>query len=446
VRLHTAIVVATIVWAGYTAGAQQSALSRTPDRIERLSRWLDAVARHELGAGDDPLLRVASWDRNTLWQVWMDVGAIVSLVRDPSVLVFYTPVESEPFSGVFRLPQPKIRMRVIPYSRDQVKSLQSIARDVTTKGGEDRVLKRGAVLHSDIAMLGAAQLVVPDPARRPRSDSIMLFMADGQQTGVDDAGVHWEMGRRLLDRVRPKGTRKLGADPGYDETVRLWYLAGSAYMQATEQMDPWHVDRSVQLFPHDPEVLFLAACAREVFSGPQIQGVLQSMTLSRDLFSLVGSEGDELRNAERLFRASLELDHPLRSEARIRLGRVLGRRGRHQEAIVELRRATMETQNQLLLYYGNMFLGTEAAALGLVDEARQAYDRAGALYPLAQSPRLAMGALAANTGDRAAALSVIEPVLGADEPQLADDPWWSYYRSQARDLEGVVSALHESVQ
>ena len=31
---------------------------------------------------------------------------------------------------------------------------------------------------------------------------------------------------------------------------------------------------SVQLFPRDPEMLFLAACAREMFSGPQIQNVL----------------------------------------------------------------------------------------------------------------------------------------------------------------------------
>ena len=122
-------------------------------------------------------------------------------------------------------------------------------------------------------------------------------------------------------------------------------------------------------------MLFFAACAREMFSGPQIQNVLQSMTLARELFSLIGSEGDELRSAERLFRESLQRD-PDRTEARIRLGRVLGRRGRHQEAIVELRRATMATKNRLLMYYGNLFLGAEADALGLTDEARQAYERA----------------------------------------------------------------------
>jgi Flp pilus assembly protein TadD len=54
----------------------------------------------------------------------------------------------------------------------------------------------------------------------------------------------------------------------------------------------------------------------------------------------IGDVGAELGKAERLFRQSLELN-PKQVEARIRLGHVLGRRGRHQEAIVELRRATM---------------------------------------------------------------------------------------------------------
>jgi hypothetical protein len=430
-----------MLWAGLTAGGQD----RTPDRVDRLRQWLEAVEQHELGEVDEPLQRVASWDRNTLWLVWMDVGTIVSLAREPNILVFSTPRELEPFSGIFRVPQPaRLPMRVIPYGREEIRRLQAVAKEVMNRGGENRVLKRGAVLHSDIAMVGG-ETANQDQARRPRTGSVMLFLADGQQTGVDDASVQWEMGRRLLDRVRPRNTRKLGPDPGADETVRRWYLAVNGYMQATEQMEAWHVDRSRQLFPRDPEMLFFAACAREWFSGPQVQNTLQSTNLSRDLFNLIGSEEDELRNAERLFRESLEHD-PRQNEARIRLGRILGRRGRHKEAIVELRRATKEMQNRLLLYYGNMFLGAEADALGLGDEARQAYTRAAGLYPRAQSPRLALSTLAMSQGDRAGALSTIQPVLSRDEPQLADDPWWSYYTSQTRNLEGVVTALYEHVR
>jgi tetratricopeptide (TPR) repeat protein len=253
------------------------------------------------------------------------------------------------------------------------------------------------------------------------------------------------MGRRLLDKVRPKTSRRLGPDPGADETVRLWYLASSAYMQAVEQLDAWHIDRSVQLFPGDAEILFLAACARETFSGAQIQSVLASMTVSRDRFDLIGDEGDELRKAERLFRESLERN-PKQIEPRIRLGRVLGRRGRHQDAIVVLRRATMETENRLLQYYGQMFLGAEAAALDLTDEARRAFERAAELYPDAQSPHLAISALATRMGDRAEAVAAIEPVLTGDDPLRSDDPWWGYYTSQARGLVEIVEALHEAVR
>jgi tetratricopeptide (TPR) repeat protein len=215
-------------------------------------------------------------------------------------------------------------------------------------------------------------------------------------------------------------------------------------MQSVEQVDAWHVDRSVQIFPQDPETLFVAGCAREVFSGPQIQSVLLSTTLSRELFNLYGDEGEELRRAEQLYRESLERD-PNRAETRIRLGRVLNRRGRHQDAIVELRRATMATKNRLLLYYGNMFLGDAADALGLADEARQAYKQASELFDLAQSPRLALSSMAARAGDRSGALAEIETVLGRDQPELADDPWWGYYTSQSRALEGVWTALRVAV-
>jgi tetratricopeptide (TPR) repeat protein len=432
-----------MLWTGSVTQGQDSAVERKLDRIDRLRQWLDAVEEHEPGVPDDALMRVASWDRTTLWRIWIDVTSIVSLVREPDVAVFYQPVEDEPFSGIFRTLQPRYKTRTISYGWSDVKRLQVIADEVKERGGENRILTRGASLHADIVMLEAVGTLALGRPQRSRSSLFMVYMSDGQQTGVDDGSVQWEMGRRLLDKVRPQGSRT--NNPGGDETVRLWYLASNAYMQAFEQLDAWHVDRSVQLFPRDPEILFLAACAREMLSGPQVQGVLRSTTIARGLFSQIGDEGQELEKTERLFRQSLERD-PTRTEARIRLGRVLGRRGRHREAVVELRRATMETQNRLLQYYGQMFLGAEAAALDLVDEARGAYERAGELFPSAQSPRLGISALATRAGDRGGALAAIKPVVNGGEPLLADDPWWSYYTSQARDLVGITDALHAALQ
>ena len=113
-RLRTALVIVVMLWTGSATRGQGSAIDRTPDRVDRLSQWLDAVEQHEPGAADDALLRVASWDRMTLWRVWIDAGTIVSLVRDPNVLVFDAPTESEPFSGAFaRAGSAFLRSRVI---------------------------------------------------------------------------------------------------------------------------------------------------------------------------------------------------------------------------------------------------------------------------------------------------------------------------------------------
>ena len=117
-----------------------------------------------------------------------------------------------------------------------------------------------------------------------------------------------------------------------------WYLASSAYMQAVEQLDGWHFERAVQLFLAIERPCSLQRAPARTFSGPQIQNVLApGRRCFRAICSISsGDEGDELGKAERLFRQSLEWIQADRSR-RIRLGRVLGRRGRHQDAMVELR-------------------------------------------------------------------------------------------------------------
>jgi tetratricopeptide (TPR) repeat protein len=406
--------------------------------------WLEAVERHVPGNADDPVLLVRDWDGATLRLIWVDFTTIVSLIREPDVGIFFAPVE--PIGNVpSRAQGPPRRSVQILYSRTELNELRVMAKRVADRGGENRILKRGAMLHADTAMLAPAESTRPRRFAQPGPSAITLRFTDGQEAGLDEAASHWEMGRRLLDKIRTKGAKDLRPDPGADETARLWYLAGAAHMQRIQNLHPWHVERSVQLFPQDPEILFFAACLHEALSGPQFQMAMQSASVPRDVHFDIGSEGAELRDAERLFRQSLERN-PMRIETRIRLGRVLGRRGRHEEAARVLRQALTATENRLLLYYGNMFLGAEAEALGRADEARQAYGRAAALYSLAQSPRLALSALATRAGDRTSALRTIESVLNRDDVDQADDPWWSYYISQARGTDALLDALHQRIQ
>jgi tetratricopeptide (TPR) repeat protein len=129
----------------------------------------------------------------------------------------------------------------------------------------------------------------------------------------------------------------------------------------------------------------------------------------------------ELRRAEDLFRRALERDAGL-VEARLRLAHVLGDRGRHEEAREQLLQATRNPLPRLLDYYGSLLLGREEQALGNAGAARRAFERAAALFPSAQSPRIALSHVALMRGDRQSAVGALAPVGGAT-PTVDEDPW-----------------------
>ena len=90
-----------------------------------------------------------------------------------------------------------------------------------------------------------------------------------------------------------------------------------------------------------------------------------------------------------------------------------------------------------------MFLGNEEHDLGERDAARACYDRASALFPTAQSPRIALSALARQRGDRVEALGAMRRVLNlpADE-RRREDPWWSYHFWFDKNAEMLLRDLY----
>ena len=153
----------------------------------------------------------------------------------------------------------------------------------------------------------------------------------------------------------------------------------------------------------------------------------------------VGSDTAELRTAETFLRRAVTAD-ATHVEARLRLARVVGQLGRHQEAATELRRAAGETEDPLLLFYAHLFLGREEEAQGHAGEARTAYERAATLYPSAQSPRLALSQLAWHAHDRDGALQALQPPADADSD---DDPWFSYRFAQGRHFDELLDTLRK---
>jgi len=122
---------------------------------------------------------------------------------------------------------------------------------------------------------------------------------------------------------------------------------------------------------------------------------------------------------------------------------VIGGLGRHAEAASELRRAVGELTDEQQLYYAELFLGAEEAALGNREAARIAYERAAALFPQAQSPLLGLSEIARRSGDRNGALRAIGRLfaLPGDERDEHDDPWWWYHTAQARDADDLLEAM-----
>src|SRR5262245_29354816 len=276
-------------------------------RITRLERWLDATAAHRPGALDDNIRLVSTWNQQQLRLIWVDVLTVVSLIRAPDVSIFFV---SEPVRAGQNTrqisPVATNRSQRVLYTVGELRRLRAIAKQGSASGEpgrENGLLKRGAMLHADIEILvGRSDVSAGNSG--PGPGGATLRMDDGQQLGLTNTVSHWNMGRRLLDSVRPlesKNGFKTKPDPGADETVRRWYLAGCTFMLRTRFIEVDHFSRALELFPNDPDVLFFVASVHEYVAGVRTQSVMRSMKGPRDVNFDIQEEGAELRLAEQLY-------------------------------------------------------------------------------------------------------------------------------------------------
>lgn len=280
----------------------------------------------------------------------------------------------------------------------------------------NQILLRGAALHADIA-----RLLPDDTVRRSASQRTAYIVRDGRWLGVRYISMHWQFGRALLDSVTP--------EPASHPGVHAWYLETSDDLARLRQFAAAvdHHARARQLFPSDPAILFASGVLHERFASAALQAAAISVTeANRDSAALSSAQG-ELTRAERFFRRTLT-HRPDHVEARIRRGRVLSDLGRDEEAAGELRRAVDDGASGALLYLAQLFLGRAEDARGNDSAARTAFERASALYPRAQSPRLALSQMARRMGDRAAAQHQLQAIAKLpDDERRREDPWWLYY-------------------
>ena len=433
--------------------------SAQDSRITRLEQWLVAIARHTPGEDDDALEEIASWPNRDLEDLWIDTNVLVQVMRGSKADRFSVRTEKRRTSTQILYSKTQLgQLRGLACAAGGVlmgagcmlakageglgpdlRQLAVLARSAKLRGDDNYILRWGALLHGDVAVLAPLAMIVPAETRSTaRPERFRMEISDGREVGLNQSAVHWEIARMLLDFVIPRGGDR--ADPGHDDMVRQWYRATSAWMQRHEDHDKAHLDRARELFPADPDILFLSACQRETYAGVQIQTAVRSAVLATGVTLDVRSGRTELREAETFFRRTLELK-PDYAEARMRLGRVLAVLGRHADAAAELRRALEALTEAQLRYYASLFLGAEEEALNNREAARTAYEHAATLAPIAQSPLLALSQLARRSGDRAAALRAMDRMFALEIDDPHDDPWWWYYVDQARDADDLLEAM-----
>jgi tetratricopeptide (TPR) repeat protein len=409
---------------------QAAPAAQQPPELLLLSRWVRSVERHEPAGADVEAATIAVWSRDDLRTTVATLQSLRDALQKarqadgtrPDLQYIYT-------RGGYRL------------SAQQAQTLLGLTDEEARRGDTNRLLRRGAMLHSDIAMLAQDGLVSAAGPTVPGTTPVgaTILVSDGRVRGPDDTDRHWLMARWLVAAMTP--------DPSRDEWVRQWYRAAAARMRRDSLLataEPL-LERARQLFPTDAFFPFHAGCLHEALASPPIQSVIGSAGPQRGGRVAAMLSGPHWEQAARDFASALVLQ-PSWPEARVRLGRVLGLRGRHKEAAATLRRALDETHDLPLVYFGSLFLGAEEQALGREAEARASYERARTCRPGAQAPRLAISQLARRAGDRVQALAELRAVLTLPSDEVSRyDPLWDYHVSRTSEADILFTELRSQL-
>ncbi len=365
-------------------------------QLRKVEEWRTAAVQHNPGKPDAAAVMIGNCDERDL----------------DLVIKFVTKLASQP-AGTARHTLARASIRRILQLTDQE----------AKRGDLNRILKQGALLHTDIALLGLET--------KGYLDEPTAAINDGR-VAVLPRTLHLEFARRLINTVSPS--------PSRDPMVRQWYIATTAHLQSRRLLAyaRQNLENALRILPSDDRILFYAGVLHETWASSLHQNIL----LPPRVQMTYGSKESELKRARELFRKSIEAN-PNSAETHLRLGRVLGLLGNHRQAVPELQQAAASIKDPQLVYYISLYLGYEFAVLSRRSEAREQYERAALLYPTAQSPLFALSQLANSSGNVEGAWLAIQRVF--ELPRMdswKDDPWWTYDVSPVRDADALVAEFY----
>jgi tetratricopeptide (TPR) repeat protein len=442
-------------------GHAQPARAQSPQSADALTAWVETVRTHSPGKPDAALERIAT----------LKYSERVTL--NSAMRLFLSAVRGEP----------------IATKSVEQRRIMDLFRAAQANPGLAAFLERAAVVHADSAIFRDRFLDFVDDAPTPqpmsfdstsglpsssrnRAPSSPLLIneeaavhTDGRVVGRSTINWNWVFARSLLDMVLAppaaeyqakigpcRGAECLGtfSKPSRVGTeadrvfIAEWYHATDAYMLAAGR----HADLKRQLahaaevLPEDARILFDRGCYAETLGLPIYQ-VLPAdpgqAFSSRRIVMNVPSEDKTDAEAEELFRHAIDVD-PGYAEARVRLARLLERRGVHDEAASQIEQALSASPASTVAYFGHVIAGRIDQARGRPKESLGHYRAAMAIFPDAQSAMLGASQAAVMTSDVAGALSIVQK-LGQRSTTFDADPWWNYHLGAGRDVDDLMAAL-----
>jgi tetratricopeptide (TPR) repeat protein len=309
-----------------------------------------------------------------------------------------------------------------------VGGLRDWKRSTTAREVED-VLLRGALLHTDLALLAPDLALAFDgfPEWAPLS---AIATADGQARGTNVVSAHWQLARVLLGNMPPRPQDNAG--------VLRWYRAVGAWLleHRLQAIAVAHLDEARRLFPRDRDVNLLEGLLHE--SLARAAGwALPETGLDRSR---------ELHAARRALERAVNAD-PQADVALVHLARIChvlaDDAAAGTAASVVLARAASPGNR----YVAELLMGSVHQAAQRFDEARASFERAAALYPAAQSPLVALSHVARASGNRAEAVRAVERLTAlAHDVDGRRDPWWEYESSAVLDLGSLLDDLRDDLK
>ena len=302
---------------------------------------------------------------------------------------------------------------------------------------------RAAILYGDISLSVPREQRPVYPGMSTGADRVALAN-DGQAVGVTRRDTHLQLAHEFVRRVVhfPQAT-------GEHKTIAAdWYVALAAALAAAYDLAGLkeHLEEAREQFSEHAEIQFLSGCLAESLASPVAQATQpdpNNAPQTTSPFQLLRerslARGLNLELAKRHYEKALDLQLQ-HGEARIRLARVLMIDDRAKDAL-PLLEAPVETADSVLSYYRYLFLGRAYHRMGKFGEARKSYESASQLFPDAQSPWLALSALAAGLGDEEGSRAALERII--QRTGAVDDPWWRYGACSGRNATRIYQDFAE---